>query len=159
MRGWKIWSAVGNIVDIVLRVALWALIVYFIVTGMRKCYDYGYRIFTEEPMSATVGRNVTVEVPVDFTAKELGELFESEGLTRDYILFALQYYCSEYREDVQGGTYQFNTAMTAEEMFEVMAQNSKKEVLEDSEAAEKSDKSDTVDEAAEEKDGAESVAE
>ena len=41
----------------------------------------------------------------DFEAMELGKLFETKGLTRDSKLLALQYYCSEYREDIKGGTY------------------------------------------------------
>ena len=39
---------------------------------------------------------------------------------RDARLFALQYYLSEYREDVGPGTFDLSTAMTAEEMMQAM---------------------------------------
>ncbi len=71
--------------------------------------------------SEVTGKDVTITVPLDFSAKELAELFEEKGLTRDWMLLFLQYYGSEYREDMVGGTYTLNTSMTAEEMFAVMA--------------------------------------
>ncbi len=39
---------------------------------------------------------------------------------RDARLFVLQYYLSEYREDVGPGTFDLSTAMTAEEMMQAM---------------------------------------
>ena len=106
-----------SVLDVVFRIAIWVIIIYFVIKGATRCYNLGYRVFTEEPMaSAGYGREVVVEIPVDFSAKELGELFESKGLSRDSILFALQYYASEYREGVKGGTYTLSTEMTAEEM-------------------------------------------
>ena len=111
-----------SVLDMVFRVVMWVIIVYFVVKGATRCYDLGYRIFTEDAMApAGYGRDVQVEVPVDFSARELGDLFESKGLSRDGLLFALQYYASEYREGVKGGTYIFSTEQTAEEMFAQMA--------------------------------------
>ncbi len=117
----RILGIVGNVVDTALQILLIVGIVYIIIKGAHTAYDYGYRIFTEEPMAKTIGRDVEVTIPVDFSAMELGKLFETKGLTRDSKLLALQYYCSEYREDVKGGTYTLNTTMTAEEMFGAIA--------------------------------------
>ena len=122
-----------SVLDMVFRVVMWVIIVYFVIKGATRCYDLGYRVFTEEAVSPKgYGREVTVEIPVDFNAKELGELFESKGLTKDSILFALQYYASEYREGVKGGTYTFSTDQTAEEMFaQISAINEAKEELDE----------------------------
>ena len=79
-------------------------------------------MFTEKPVAATVGNDVEVTIPVDFSAKQLGEIFEGKGLSRDSKLLMLQYYCSEYRKNIKPGTYTLNTTMTAEEMFESIAQ-------------------------------------
>ncbi len=126
----RILGIVGNILDTCLQILLIIGIVYVIYKGAGIAYDYGYRVFTEKPMAASVGRDVEVTIPVDFNALELGELFEGKGLTRDAKLLALQYFCSEYREDVKGGTYTLSTTMTAEEMFESIAEiNIEKEKL------------------------------
>lgn len=111
-----------SVLDMVFRVLIWVIVIYFMVRGASRCYDLGYRVFTEDALAPEgYGTEVVVEIPVDFNAKELGELFESKGLSRDAILFALQYYASEYREDVKGGTYTFSTEQTAEQMFAQIA--------------------------------------
>ena len=119
--GNKYLNVIGGVLDVILRITLWAVIIYYIYTYAGLCYDYGYRIYTESPISLTYGRDVKVTVPVDTSPRELGQIFEDNGLTRDAILFTLQYYCSEYKDDVKFGSYTFNTAMTAEEIFAVMA--------------------------------------
>ena len=57
----------------------------------------------------------------DMSATEIGNTLQEKGLVRDGRLFALQYLLSEYKKDWKPGTYELSTAMTAEEMMEVMA--------------------------------------
>lgn len=126
-----------SVLDMVFRIAMWVIIIYFVIKGATRCYNLGYRVFTEEPIASEgYGKEVTVEIPMDFSAKELGELFESKGLSRDSILFALQYYASEYREGVKGGTYTFSTEQTAEEMFQQIASVTEARELEQAEKEE-----------------------
>ena len=126
-----------SVLDMVFRIAMWVIIIYFVIKGATICYNLGYRVFTEEPIASEgYGKEVTVEIPMDFSAKELGELFESKGLSRDSILFALQYYASEYREGVKGGTYTFSTEQTAEEMFQQIASVTEARELEQAEKEE-----------------------
>ncbi len=126
-----------SVLDVVFRVAMWVIIIYFIIKGATRCYDLGYRVFTEDPIAPEgYGRDVQVEIPVDFSAKELGELFESKGLSRDSLLFALQYYASEYREGVKGGTYVFSTEQTAEQMFAQIAAVTEAQEMEEAEKGE-----------------------
>ena len=112
---------VSAVFGTILRVLCTVLVIFLIYRGSLICYDYGYRIFTEPAVSSGEGRMVTVTVTQDMGAVEIGELFASKGLTKDARLLALQYLFSEFREDLKPGTYELSTAMTAEEMFEVMA--------------------------------------
>lgn len=111
---------IGAVLGVVSKVILIVLAVYVIYRGAMTCYDYGYRIFTEPAISSGTGRTVTVSVTEEMNPLEMGELFVSKGLVKDAKLFALQYILSEYREDFRPGVYELNTAMTAEEMMEVM---------------------------------------
>ncbi len=120
-------SLVGAVMGAVLKVVVAIVVVFAVYRGASVCYEYGYRIFTEPAVSAGEGRTVTVIVPKDASAMELGELFASKGLVRDAKLFALQYLFSEYRKDMVPGTYELSTSMTAEEMMEVMAPPAEKE--------------------------------
>ncbi len=126
-----------SVLDVVFKIAMWVIIIYFVIKGATRCYNLGYRVFTEEPIASEgYGKEVTVEIPMDFSARELGELFESKGLSRDSLLFAIQYYASEYREGVRGGTYTFSTEQTAEEMFAQIAAETEAKELEEAEKEE-----------------------
>jgi len=115
----------GNIVSAVLgtilKVVATIVVIFLVYKGALFCYDYGYRIFMEPPVSAGEGRMVMVTVTEDMTPLEIGESFEAKGLVREAELFALQYRLSEYVKDVKPGVFQLSTAMTAEEMMKVMA--------------------------------------
>lgn len=118
-----IMAVFGAILKVVLAVAA----IFLIYRGATICYDYGYRIFTEPAMSAGEGRAVSVTLKPDMSAWEIGEMMESKGLTRDSRLFALQYYCSEYKDAIAPGTYEVRTSMTAEEIMAAMVPAAKSE--------------------------------
>lgn len=113
-------SLIGAVLGMISKVIMTVLVVYVIYSGATTCYDYGYRIFTEPAISGGTGRTVTVAVTEEMSPLDMGELFVSKGLVKDAKLFALQYILSEYREDFRPGVYDLSTAMTAEEMMEVM---------------------------------------
>lgn len=114
-------NVIGAVLGAIFRVVVTILAVYVIYRGAVVCYDYGYRIFTEPAVSPQdAGRTVTVAITEDMSPSEIGKMFESKGLVRDGRLFMLQYYLSEYREDVGPGIFELNTSMTAEEMMAAM---------------------------------------
>ena len=106
----------GAVLGAILKVAFAVIVVYLVYTGASTCYDYGYRIFTEPAISSGEGRKITVTLTSDMSATEIGNTLQEKGLVRDGRLFALQ-----YKKDWKPGTYELSTAMTAEEMMEVMA--------------------------------------
>lgn len=113
-------NMIGVVLGAIFRAVVAVLAVYVIYRGAVICYDYGYRIFTEPAVSAGEGRTVTVAITEDMSPADIGRMFESKGLVRDGRLFMLQYYMSEYRENVGPGIFELSTSMTAEEMMEAM---------------------------------------
>ena len=101
------------------------LVLLIVFIGVFKattyCYDFGYRIFTEKPVSSEPGRDIVVQISSDDSAFEIGDLLETKGLVRDSLLFTAQYYLSAYVDDLIPGTYTLNTSMTAKEMMIVMS--------------------------------------
>ncbi|MBO5336317.1 MAG: endolytic transglycosylase MltG [Lachnospiraceae bacterium] len=114
-------NLVGAVFGAIFRLGCTVLVIFVIYQGALTCYDYGYRIFMEPAVSSGEGRTVSVTIPKGMSAQEMGELFQKKGLINDANLFVLQYYLSEFRKDIQPGTFDLSTAMTAEEMMEVMA--------------------------------------
>lgn len=108
------------VLGVIVRVVIVVLAAYFIYKGALACYDYGYRIFAEPAVSPGEGRTITVAITEDMTPSQIGELFENKGLVKDGRLFMLQYYLSEFKDDVKPGVFELSTSMTAEEMMEAM---------------------------------------
>lgn len=112
---------IGAVLAAILKAAAAVIVIFLIYKGAVLCYDYGYRIFAEPAMTTGEGRLVTVQVTEDMTPAQIGDVFQEKGLIRDSDLFVLQYYFSEFRKDVKPGAFELSTAMTVEEMMEVMA--------------------------------------
>ena len=117
----------------ILKVAIAVLVIVFIYRAALTAYDYGYRIFQEEPMTEAPGRDVTVEITMGKSALQIGELLEQSGLIRDARLFYIQNLLSRYKDKLKAGVYTLNTSMTMEEMMEVLSYNDQTEETESTE--------------------------
>ena len=125
---------VASIFSVAIKVVIIIISAMYIYKYALVAYDYGYRIFSEKPMSSGEGRVVTVTVNSEMDIEDIGTLLENKGLIRDAILFRLQERLSENHGKIQPGTYDLKTSMTAEEMIVVMSA-SEDDSEDDSEAA------------------------
>lgn len=111
-------GAVGTVVNVVLVVVAVMLVYKFSISA----YQYGVRIFGEPPVSEAPGTEVVIEVTDGMDFDGIAQLLYDNGLIRDKKLFRLQELLSNYAEDgFTKGSYTLTTAMTAEEMMDVMA--------------------------------------
>jgi len=121
---------IGSIFSIAAKVVIVMVAVAYVKKYATMSYDYGYRLFTEPPVSSGEGRVVEIVIGEDTKVREIGEKLESAGLIRDGKLFILQELVDENRGKIIPGRYELNTNMTASEMIAIMA-NVEKELTED----------------------------
>ena len=107
----------GAVVGTVIKVVVTAVFLMFVYRYAVEAYDYGYRIFGEEPMDAEPGRDVTVTIGEHDSTQDVAEMLMQRGLIRDAKLFVIQEKLSGLEEGIQPGTYDLNTAMKVEEML------------------------------------------
>ena len=117
----KIDKMVLRTVTVVLKVVFAVLVVMFVYKGAMLAYDYGYRVFAEEPVDSALGFDMDVTIEEGMDAKAIGQLLESKGLIKDGTLFYLQNILSKYKDDLKAGDYVLNTSMTTEEMMAVIS--------------------------------------
>ena len=117
----KVAEIIGSIVETILKIALFVFLAVMIYRGALIAYDYGYRVFTEAPISVGEGRIISVEVKEDMSAKDIGEMLQQKGLIRDSKIFIIQERLSEYHGEEVPGIYDLSTAMTADEMLAVLS--------------------------------------
>lgn len=111
----------GSTVQIIVKVVVFAYMIMYIFRAATAAYDYGYRVFAEEPVSAGEGRIISVYIEGDESALDVGNMLQEKGLIRDGRLFMIQELLSEHHGNIQPGVYDLNTSMTAQEMLEVIA--------------------------------------
>lgn len=130
-------EVIGSTLELIIKVVALIFAATYIIKASMVSYDYGYRIFTEKPVSLGEGRTISVSVKDPVSAMEVGEMLEERGLIRDARLFVMQELLSENHGKIQPGIYDLSTAMTAEEMMDVMATDAPEEGKEDAEGESK----------------------
>ena len=117
----RVTSIIKAVTGLVVKTVVSVAVVMLIYKGAMTGYEFGYRIFDQQPMTVGAGRDITVTITEEMSGKDISELFYERGLVENKLLFIAQYYLSEFQQDVKPGTYELNTSMTTEEMMEVMA--------------------------------------
>ncbi len=111
----------GTTVQIIVKVAIFAIIIMYVFRAAVAAYDYGYRVFTEEAVSTGEGRIISVSIEGSQSVLDVGNMLQEKGLIRDGKLFVIQELLSENHGNIQPGVYDLSTSMTAQEMLEVIA--------------------------------------
>ncbi|MBE5879684.1 MAG: hypothetical protein E7288_06895 [Lachnospiraceae bacterium] len=104
-----------------LKITAAVVIVLIVYKFSFSAYDFGYRIFVEDPVDSIGVRTASVTIVEGKTPKEIGKILEEKGLIRDGFLFIFQEMFSEYHDELQPGVYELNTGMTPFEMMQIMA--------------------------------------
>lgn len=110
-----------SFIGFVIRAVVLVFAILAIYRAGQAAYDFGFRIFTEEPMTPEPGRDVSITIVQGDSVLEVGEMLEEKGLIRDAKLFFIQKKCSVYDGDIKPGFYTLNTSMTADDMFAIIA--------------------------------------
>ncbi len=126
----KISTLISGILNFIIRAAIVVVVIYGIRQICIMAYDYGYRIYSEPPMSEGDGIDIVVNIPMGSSVRDTGEILKEYGLIRDDKLFYLQELLSDYHGKTEPGMYTLNTSMTAEEMLAVMSPSVSEEATE-----------------------------
>lgn len=110
-----------TVVETIIKVVILAVVVVFVMRGATKAYDFGYRVFADEPVSVSGGRTITVGIAENAELKDIAEMLEEKGLIEDANLFMVQELLSAYHGEILPGIYDLSTDMTAAEMLEIMS--------------------------------------
>lgn len=120
-------SIIGSTVELAIKAVVLVFAASYILKMATAAYDYGFRVFTEEPVSEGEGRIISISVEEPVSVKDVGTVLEERGLIRDANLFVIQELVSENHGKIQPGIYDLSTSMTAEEMLDVMAADAPEE--------------------------------
>lgn len=110
----------GAITAMIAKIAIAAVVIIVVFKLAVGAYDFGFQVFADIPKDEGDGRTVSVVVSADQDSKDVGKLLENKGLIDNANVFYVQEMLSEYKGQIKPGTYELNTAMSVEEMLEIM---------------------------------------
>lgn len=119
-------KVVLSVVSIAVRCIAIIIVVFLLVHGGRKAYNFGEAVFADRALTSEENaRTITVTIPDGASAGDIGDILERKNLIKDSTVFYVQSLCLEEGRKMKGGRYELNTSMTAEEMMEVIAADEK----------------------------------
>ncbi len=118
---------IATVVETIIKVVVIAGVIVFVFRSATQAYEFGYRVFADQPVSASGGRTITVSVEESASLKEIARMLEERGLIEDANLFIVQELLSAYHGKIVPGIYDLSTDMTASQMLEIMADPASKE--------------------------------
>ena len=105
---------IATVVETIIKVVIIAAVIVFVFRGATQAYEFGYRVFADQPVSASGGRTITVSVEETASLKEIARMLEERGLIEDANLFMMQELLSAYHGKIIPGIYDLSTDMTAD---------------------------------------------
>ena len=122
-----------TMLETIVKIVILAAVVVFVFRTSTQAYDFGYRVFADEPMSVSGGRTITVGIAEDASLKEIANMLEEKGLIEDANLFIVQELLSAYYGKILPGIYDLSTDMKAEQMLEILSTSTEEEGEEEKE--------------------------
>lgn len=114
-------SLIATVLEMIIKVVILTVVGIFVFRYAMQAYDFGYRVFADEPVSIAGGRTITVGIAKSASVKDIGELLEEKGLIEDAKLFVVQELLSAHHGDIIPGIYDLSTDMTTAQMLEIMS--------------------------------------
>lgn len=114
-------SLILAVLETIIKVVIFAVLIMFIFKGITAAYEFGYKVFADEPVSLNNGRTITVGVSENASTKDVAQMLEEKGLINDAKLFVVQELLSAYHNEIKPGIYDLRTDMTAHDMLQIMA--------------------------------------
>ncbi|MDE6891824.1 MAG: endolytic transglycosylase MltG [Lachnospiraceae bacterium] len=122
-----------TMLETIVKIVILAAVVVFVFRASTQAYDFGYRVFADEPVSSSGGRTITVGIAEDASLKDIAQMLEEKGLIEDSKLFIVQEMLSAHHGKILPGIYDLSTDMKAEQMLEIMSTSAEEEGEEDDE--------------------------
>jgi UPF0755 protein len=104
----------------ILKILLGILLILVVILAAQYAYRFSYRIYNNPAVSASPGRNVTVNIDSSESDVEIAKLLKENGLIEDTVLFCAQMRLFGYHGKVIDGTYVLNTSQTTRQMMELI---------------------------------------
>ncbi len=116
----QVLGVVNHVGNAMIKLAILAVFVFALIYGTKTAYDFGYSVFTTDPVEKAPGHNIEVTILTGMSRQSVGTLLAGKGVIRNATVFYVQ--AVIYGYTIEPGAYVFNTSMTVEEILMQLAE-------------------------------------
>ena len=114
-------KAVIRVGSICLKVAVFVLICFGLVSLGQTTYRYTHAVFSEEAFEEAPGKDIRINIPEHVSIGRFAQVLEENGVIEDAKIFKLQMKMADFGNTVKAGTYDLNTSMKPSQMFKLLS--------------------------------------
>lgn len=115
---------VGNIVkeilNILVRVAIIAVVIVVLLTGVKWAYQSAYEIMAQKPADEVLIKDVVFEVKKGATTEQIANQLEKGGLINNALYFRIMSKLTGSESKFQVGTFHLTTNMDDEQIIDIL---------------------------------------
>lgn len=108
----------GTIISVAIKLIVCAAVIFLLLEGASRGYDFGYRIFNQEAVAEAPGTDIEIRINEWESTGDVAKMLVEEGLISDAYVFYAQSLFYEY--DIWPGTYTLNDSLTSKEILQVL---------------------------------------
>ncbi len=114
-------KATLTVLSIALKIVIIAVIALGLVEVGIQSYYYGHAIFQNQAIDSEPGVAMGITIKEDTSDTELAKALESGGVIADWKVFYIQMKLEKFDEKLLPGSYTLTTAMTPEDIMNVLS--------------------------------------
>ncbi len=110
------------IFGMVIKVIVYAAVIFFVYFACSKAYDFGTKLFVEEGIAekdSVKDVEVVVTIPTGSSSREVAAILKKNGLIEDELVFYIQSIL--YEGEFKSGTYTLRTSYEPEVLVDALS--------------------------------------
>ncbi|WOO36670.1 endolytic transglycosylase MltG [Anaerocolumna sp. AGMB13020] len=111
-------KVISTILKILLNVLFYSIVIILLIKVSGMAHDFGYQVFGKVTASESPGRDTTIQIKKGESTMNIAGKLELYGVIVNKYSFFLKAKLKKY--NLMPGTYELNTSMTYDEIFDIL---------------------------------------
>lgn len=118
-------NVIGEILQVVVRIAFIALVIFAVVKGTTWAYQNAYALI-QRPQQTKEGKEVVVDIPKGAGTEKIAAILKKNDLIKNELFFRVLAKLNSYDSKFQSGQFKLDTAMDEYRIMEILMKDGEK---------------------------------
>lgn len=122
-------KVISTILKILLNILFYSIVIILLIKVSSMAHDFGYQVFGKVTASESPGRDTAIQIKKGESTMNIAGKLELYGVIVNKYSFFLKAKLKKY--NLMPGTYDLNTSMTYDEIFDILTTPNSDEEIDD----------------------------